>query len=171
MTEYTFSTLDLPTLHRHAVGFDRMFEELHRTSANSRTGDHYPPYNIVKVDDSTYRLEVAAAGFGKSELDVTVQDNNLVIKGVSNSGEKNYVHRGIASRDFTLKFALAEDVVVDPVLHAAVLIEDQDAAAVERCRVRPRIVMAVARAAVARFAARACAYAQSALSAVFAVLL
>jgi molecular chaperone IbpA len=97
-------------LDGRAIGFDEMFRSLGSRVTENRTS--YPPYNIVKVDDSTYRLEVAAAGFGKSELDVTVQDNSLVIKGVSNSGEKNYVHRGIASRDFTLKFALAEDVVV-----------------------------------------------------------
>ena len=62
MTEYTFSTLDLPTLHRHAVGFDRMFDELNRTFANARTGDHYPPYNIANLDDTHFVVEVAVAG-------------------------------------------------------------------------------------------------------------
>ena len=73
MTEFTLHTLDLPTLHRHAIGFDRMFDELNRTFANSRQDGNYPPYNIAKLDDTHYVIEVAVAGFKESELNVELK--------------------------------------------------------------------------------------------------
>ena len=56
---FTLTHLDLPTLHRHAIGFDRMFDELNRTFANSRQDGNYPPYNIAKLDDTHYVVEIA----------------------------------------------------------------------------------------------------------------
>ena len=113
MTQYTFSTFDLPTLHRHAIGFDRMFEELNRTFANSK-GDNYPPYNVVKLDDAHYVVEVAVAGFNEEELDVELKDGVLTVAGERAKQEDTpeYLHRGISARSFVRRFTLADNVEV-----------------------------------------------------------
>ena len=113
MTQYTFSTFDLPTLHRHAIGFDRMFEELNRTFANSK-GDNYPPYNVVKLDDAHYVVEVAVAGFNEEELDVELKDGVLTVAGERAKQEDapEYLHRGISARSFVRRFTLADNVEV-----------------------------------------------------------
>jgi len=115
MTQYTLSTFDIPTLHRHAIGFERMFEELNRTFANSKS-DNYPPYNVIKLDDTHYVIEVAVAGFAESELDVEVKDNVLTVKGEhekpTDAKEPEYVHRGISAKRFVRTFTLAENVEV-----------------------------------------------------------
>ena len=79
MTNFTLHALDLPSLHRHAIGFDRMFEELNRTFANSRSDGNYPPYNIARLDDTHYVIEVAVAGFKENEIDVELKDGVLNI--------------------------------------------------------------------------------------------
>jgi molecular chaperone IbpA len=116
MTQFTLSTLDLPTLHRHAIGFDRIFDELNRTFANSRTDSNYPPYNIAKLDDTHYVVEVAVAGFKDSELDVELKDGVLTVKGEQAKAEDKtnveYLHRGISARSFTRTFTLADNVEV-----------------------------------------------------------
>jgi len=107
----------LPQLSRFGVGFDRMFdrlEELHRQTAGSNTG--YPPYNIAKVTENQYEIELAVAGFKEGEVSITVQDNQLVIEGKrvvdDDVDAKEYVHRGIGARDFVRTFTLAEYVEV-----------------------------------------------------------
>lgn len=114
MTQYTFSTIDLPTLHRHAVGFDRMFEELGRTFANTRQQDNYPPYNIAKLDDTHFVIEVAVAGFAEDELDVELKDGVLTVKGEQAKKESEivYQHKGISSKSFVRTFTLGEHVEV-----------------------------------------------------------
>ena len=111
--QYTFSTLDLPTLQRHAVGFDRIFEELNRTFTNSRT-DNYPPYNIAKLDDTHFVIEVAVAGFAEEELDVELKDGTLIVKGeqAKKENEVEYQHKGISTRNFTRTFTLGEHIEV-----------------------------------------------------------
>jgi molecular chaperone IbpA len=115
MTQFTLHTLDLPSLHRHAIGFDRMFEELNRTFANSKS-DNYPPHNIVQVDETHYVIEVAVAGFEDSDLDVELKDSVLTVKGQKTreegSEEPKYLHKGISARNFTRTFQLAENVEV-----------------------------------------------------------
>ena len=115
MTQFTLHTLDLPSLHRHAIGFDRMFEELNRTFANSKQ-DNYPPHNIVQLDDTHYVIEVAVAGFEDSDLDVELKDSVLTVKGQKTreegSEETKYLHKGISARNFTRTFQLAENVEV-----------------------------------------------------------
>lgn len=116
MTEFTLHTLDLPSLHRHAIGFDRMFEELNRTFANSRGDGNYPPHNVVQIDDTHYVVEVAVAGFTESEIDVELKENVLTVKGeqIKEEGVKEikYLHKGISARNFVRKFNLAENVEV-----------------------------------------------------------
>lgn len=112
MTQFTLRTFDLPALHRHAIGFDRMFEDLNRTFANSK--DNYPPHNIVQLDETNFLIEVAVAGFKQSEIDVELKDNLLTVKGerVKDETEVEYLHKGISNRNFTRTFPLAENVEV-----------------------------------------------------------
>lgn len=116
MTQYSIHTIDLPSLARHAIGFDRMFDELNRTFANSRGGDNYPPHNVIQLDDTHFVVEVAVAGFAESELDVELKDNVLVVKGerekVEGETTPKYLHKGISARNFTRNFPLAENVEV-----------------------------------------------------------
>lgn len=93
------------------VGFDRHFQLLEELrNANKST---YPPYNIIQVDDEeTYLIEIAAAGFTKSDIEITSQDNSLTVTGRKDTDSADYVHKGIAARDFEQKFALADDVKV-----------------------------------------------------------
>lgn len=117
MTQFSINTLDLPQLsaqiHRHAIGFDRLFDELGRTWANSSKADNYPPYNIIKVDENNWAIQVAVAGFGEDELDIERKDNVLHIKGERKAkDEQEYIHRGISARTFTRTFTLNENVEV-----------------------------------------------------------
>lgn len=113
MTQFTLHTLDLPTLHRHAIGFDRMFEELNRTFASSKS-DNYPPYNIAKLDENHFVVEVAVAGFDENELDIELKDGVLLVKGEKEKKETEveYQHKGISTRNFTRSFTLGENVEV-----------------------------------------------------------
>ena len=105
--------IDLPSLHRHAIGFDRLFEEVTRTFANSRT-DNYPPYNIVRLDETHYVIEVAVSGFSEPELDIELKDSVLTIKGQKEKkeNEAEYLHRGISARNFERTFTLNSDLEV-----------------------------------------------------------
>jgi molecular chaperone IbpA len=115
MTQFSIHTLDLPSLHRHAIGFDRMFEELNRTFANSRQDGNYPPYNIAKLDDTHYVVEVAVAGFKEDEIDIEFKDSVLTVKGEQSKKEEStveYLHKGISARSFVRTFTLADNVEV-----------------------------------------------------------
>lgn len=97
------------------VGFDRLldaFNDLEKSVAETKTAS-YPPYNILKLGEHDYAIEIAVAGFNKDEIDITVENNKLTISGKVNQGrEAEYLHRGIATRDFSREFTLAETVVV-----------------------------------------------------------
>ena len=114
MTQFTLNTLDLPALHRHAIGFDRIFDELNRTFANSRGDGAYPPYNISKLDETHYVVEVAVAGFRENELDVELKEGVLTVTGeqVKPENDPQYLHKGISARNFTRTFTLAENMEV-----------------------------------------------------------
>ena len=93
-----------------AIGFDRTFQLLERASqAPSVT---YPPYNIVKEDDEHFAIELAVAGFSKKEVSVSKEKEVLSIEGKSEDSEKEFVHKGLASREFRRSFTLADDVDV-----------------------------------------------------------
>jgi len=114
MTQFNIRTLDLPSLHRHAIGFDQMFEQLNRTFATSKS-DNYPPHNVVQLDETNFVVEVAVAGFSKSEISVELADNVLTVKGEINTEARApsvYLHKGISSRNFARNFPLAENVLV-----------------------------------------------------------
>lgn len=114
MTQYTLHTLDLPALHRHAIGFDNLFEQLNRTFANSKTDGNYPPHNVVKLDDTHFVIELAVAGFAESEIDVELKENVLTVRGDKEKKdvEVEYLHKGISARNFVRTFPLAEHIEV-----------------------------------------------------------
>jgi len=98
------------------VGFDRLFstlDEFDTLFLEGKKTQTYPPYNIVKLDDTDYAIEIAVAGFGMSDLDITTEGNKLTITGSTKETDgKEYLHRGIGTRDFTHTFTLADTVIV-----------------------------------------------------------
>ena len=96
------------------VGFDRVFERIQAMHQPTDRGTQkYPPYNITKESDTTYIVEMAVAGFTDDSLDIQVKEGVLTVEGkVEDSTDKEYIHRGIASRAFTRTFTLAETVIV-----------------------------------------------------------
>jgi len=89
------------------------FEHIERLLERTQKADAYPPYNIEHNGDDRLRITLAVAGFAASDLSVTVEDNELVIRGRQTDGEdKNFLHRGIASRQFQRSFVLAEGISV-----------------------------------------------------------
>jgi len=93
------------------IGFDRMIERMRDTTPNQQA---YPPYNIVKVDDNEYELQLAIAGFTYDDLDIQIKEGLLTIEGKQEAtDEKQYIHRGISGRSFTRVFTLADAVVVN----------------------------------------------------------
>jgi molecular chaperone IbpA len=111
MTRIT--TLDLPSIQRHFVGFDSMFHEMDRMFENSKS-QGYPPYNIAQINDDEFMISLAVAGFGMENLDITKDKNILKIEGTAPKGEDevNYLHKGIGGRNFRRDFTLAEHVDV-----------------------------------------------------------
>ena len=115
MKQHYVTTFDIANLPRFAIGFDRIFEELARTQ-EKMNNTNYPPYNIIRIAETEYAIEVAVAGFNEDELDVEEVDGELVIKGETKPREVdhtgNYLHQGIAARNFTRTFALPDDAEV-----------------------------------------------------------
>ena len=107
---------DLSPLFRHSVGFDRMARVLDGLATESTPS--YPPYNIERLDEDSYQISMAVAGFAEEELDVEVQENHLKISGrkeTDNDTEaaRSFLHRGIAQRAFERRFSLAEHIKVE----------------------------------------------------------
>ena len=106
-------TYDFSPLFRSAIGFDRM-ARLMSTVQDVSAPQTYPPYNIAKIGEDSYRLSVAVAGFSEEDLELTVKDNSLIVAGrVTSEGQEELLHRGIAGRAFERRFALADHIVVD----------------------------------------------------------
>ena len=105
------TVLDFAPLQRSSVGFDRVFTLLE--NASRAQSDSWPPFDIIKLRDDVYRINMAVAGFAQSELELTMQPNLLVVTGDrSADDETEYLHRGIANRAFTRRFELADHVRV-----------------------------------------------------------
>jgi molecular chaperone IbpA len=115
----TLRSFDIPSVHKFAVGFDNVFDEILRLSAQQKDSN-YPPYNIVKHSDNKFVIELAVAGFKEGDITVTVDKNTLTIEGsqsVDLDTNVEYLHRGISARNFTRTFTLADHVeVVDAVV-------------------------------------------------------
>ena len=95
------------------IGFDRMVD---RMRANTPGQSNYPPYNIVKVDEDNYAIELAVAGFNKNELVIELKEGVLHIEGKKNSDDVDestqYLHKGISARSFRRSFTLSDTIVV-----------------------------------------------------------
>lgn len=105
----------LDALSRALIGFDTMFDQMERRFANS-VSNNYPPHNILKLEENHYAIQIAVTGFEKSEISVTVENNVLVVKGESMTTDyaaEQYLHRGLATRDFVKEFPLAEHIEVN----------------------------------------------------------
>jgi molecular chaperone IbpA len=90
------------------IGFNRELDRL-STVHNLATRQAYPPYDILKLDEDTYKLSLAVAGFSKTDIDVSVDNGTLIIKGeIAEVTDAEVVHKGIAARKFTRTFALGE---------------------------------------------------------------
>ena len=102
-----------PQVESRLIGFDRVFDAVTRLHAvEGGQSNSFPPYNIKKLDSENYEIQIALAGFSKSELDIVVEDGNLVVKGEQDKSEDEFLHKGIAERNFTRTWALADDVKV-----------------------------------------------------------
>lgn len=107
-------SFDLSPLFRHSVGFDRLDELFETAFRNASQESSYPPYNIAKTGDDSYRITLAVAGFGEDELEIISKENLLTVRGKGADVEKDvsYLHRGIAKRAFEHRFQLADYVRV-----------------------------------------------------------
>ena len=109
------SAFDFAPFRRSTVGFDRLFDML-ENSAGAQTQENYPPFDLIKLGDNDYRIELAVAGFKPDEIDITAQQNVLVVSGrkseESEQKGSDYVYRGIANRSFERRFALADHIQV-----------------------------------------------------------
>jgi molecular chaperone IbpA len=106
---------DLSPLLRSTVGFDRMASLLDSFARNEDPGSGYPPYNIEKLGENSYRITMAVAGFTEDDLSITTQGTTLVIAGDAHRNDEGveYLHRGIARRGFQRRFELAEHIEVE----------------------------------------------------------
>ena len=96
------------------LGFEGLFDDLERIHSSARSGDNYPPHNVVKVDDENFLIELAVAGFTENDLNVEVKEGILKIAGnIKDQGNNEYVHKGISSRRFEKSFRISEFVVID----------------------------------------------------------
>jgi molecular chaperone IbpA len=114
--QLTLRSIDIPSIHKFAVGFDRMFDELSR---NQTQQTNYPPYNIIQINEDEYMISVAVAGFGLDNLTVTKDKNFLIIEGIhamnhiQTDADPIYLHKGISERDFRREFRLADHVEIE----------------------------------------------------------
>lgn len=99
----------LRDVDRYSIGMDEWF---HRMGTLHQTELNYPPYNLVKEDNITFRLEVALAGFKREEIIVTTESGKLFVEGQTEKEDVEYVHQGLAKRAFTRSWTLSDDVEV-----------------------------------------------------------
>jgi molecular chaperone IbpA len=116
----TLRSFDIPALTKFGIGFDNMFDELMRVSAQ-QSSTNYPPYDIVQINDDEYTISMAVAGFGHNDLSVTKDKNFLIVEGkhsrenLDNAYEESttkYLHKGISERSFRREFQLADHVEI-----------------------------------------------------------
>ena len=108
----TLRSLDIPAIHKFGIGFDSMVDELMRITEHQQT--NYPPYNILKIDENQFSIELAVAGFAEGEVSIQVERQVLRIRGHRQPVETplEYVYKGISDRTFSREFTLAEHVEV-----------------------------------------------------------
>jgi molecular chaperone IbpA len=115
-----FGTKDLGAIvdaaEKYSVGLDDIFYRLHSYGMGS-VNEAYPPYNLVKESEIKWRIEMALAGWGKDEIEVSTESNVLLVrsKTAKSKGEEEYMHRGVATRTFARGFNLSDDVEIGTV--------------------------------------------------------
>jgi len=114
MTKIT--SLDLTPFYRNTIGMDRIFDRVMDQVDSVGTTGNYPPYNIFRVGEDEYKIQVAVAGFDEGEVEIEYREGRLTITGQQQPKDNTdieYMHHGISSRDFTRSFTLAEYVEVN----------------------------------------------------------
>ena len=105
---------DFTPYRRTTVGFDRLFDLL-ENAGRSAQGDNYPPFNIERIEENTHLVTIALAGFKPEEIDITAQQNLLIVSGAKateGNDNRDFLHLGIANRNFERRFQLADHVFV-----------------------------------------------------------
>lgn len=118
--------LDLTPYRRSTIGFDRLFDLL-ETNARGASADNYPPFNLERLAEDRYRITLAVAGFTRDEIEITAQQNLLLVAGRKDdkAPQGDFLHVGIANRSFERRFELADFVLVqDARLNDGLLIVD-----------------------------------------------
>ena len=106
------------SLKPFSVGFDSIFEEFDRMlDSTERYNSNYPPYNICKLNDNDYKIEVALAGYSKDDIEIELKDNTLTVRNkinekVVNDESNGVIHKGISTRQFERSFTISEDIKV-----------------------------------------------------------
>ncbi len=118
---------DISPLLRSSIGFENLNRLVEFASRVDGADSAYPPYNIEKLGDGEYRIQMAVAGFNRSELDLIVQENTLIVSGQASTetenGDRQYLHRGIAKRAFERRFQLADTIKVTGAAYADGLLD------------------------------------------------
>ena len=114
----TLRSFDIPQITKFGIGFDNMFDDLMRVTAQ-QSNTNYPPYNLVQINEDEYMISIAVAGFGHDNLSVTKDKNFLIVEGnhatetVENTDSTAvYLHKGISERSFRREFQLADHVEI-----------------------------------------------------------
>ena len=106
------TAFDFAPYRRSTFGFDRFFDLL-ENSGLGQGSEAYPPFDLIQVDNNHYRINLAVAGFTRDEIDITAQQNQLIVSGKKSEDDKiDYIHRGIANRQFERRFGLADFIKV-----------------------------------------------------------
>ena len=106
------TALDFSPFYRSSIGFDRVFDLLENAN-RLQSVESWPPYDIVRLDENSYRIVMAVAGFAESDVEITYEPNLLIITGEhKEADESQYLHRGLAARPFVRRFELADHVKV-----------------------------------------------------------
>jgi len=108
------NTFDFSPLFRSAIGFDHLYSKLDRATRTAQNQPSYPPYNIELIDEDSYRITMALAGFDRSEIHIQTENNVLTVTGKhkEQEQERHFLHHGIAARNFEHRFQLADHVNV-----------------------------------------------------------
>jgi molecular chaperone IbpA len=111
----TLGRISFGPLHHSTLGFDRFFDDVEKllSMEGQKTISNFPPHNIIKVDDTRYVVELAVAGFSKDEIDISVNQGELTVKGEKSDVDKvQYLHKGIGTRSFTKTLTIADTIEV-----------------------------------------------------------
>lgn len=112
--DMTMTNFDFSPLYRTTVGFDHLSTLLDNIHRSDRTANSYPPYNIELINENSYQITMAVSGFNSDELDIKSEHRTLTVRGQKHPDEnaRNYLHQGIAARNFERKFQLADHIEI-----------------------------------------------------------